>query len=227
MLNMSERSIDKEAIKIGNILLLLAIFSTIFLIPLFPIELHSTIHGILITVIFLMTVIALGKDRKMILYIVIFLIAIEWISASLELLYLTGFSRLAIIFFFTFVVFRLIFQAARSRDVNLNVVLESINGYLLLGIVFSIMVKIFALFSPDAYNFTAGAELDSVKLQSMSEFYYYGFVTYTTLGYGDILPQHPQAKSLAILISICGQIYVAVIIAMLVGKYASRDQSKS
>jgi hypothetical protein len=39
------------------------------------------------------------------------------------------------------------------------------------------------------------------------------------LGYGDILPQLPFAKSLAILMSVSGQIYVAVIIAMLVGKY--------
>jgi hypothetical protein len=224
---MSDSLFEKEAIRFGNILLLIAIFSTIFVLPLFPMELHATLHGILITVIFLMTVIAVDKNRKMILYVVIFLIVIEWVSATLELIYLTGFSRSIIIVFFIFVVFRLIFQAARAKDVSLNVVLESINGYLLLGIVFSIMAKIIALFNPEAYNFSQGIDLADSTISSICEFYYYGFVTYTTLGYGDMLPQLPHAKSLAILTSVCGQIYIAVIIAMLVGKYASRDQSKS
>ena len=50
---------------------------------------------------------------------------------------------------------------------------------------------------------------------------YYTFMTFTTTGYGDIAPTHPISKSLAVLISVVGQLYVAVVIAMLVGKYAS------
>jgi voltage-gated potassium channel len=52
-------------------------------------------------------------------------------------------------------------------------------------------------------------------------------VNYTTLGYGDILPQLPFAKSLAILMSVSGQIYLAVIIAMLAGKYVGAAGSES
>jgi hypothetical protein len=196
-------------------------------VPLFRLELHEIFYNILITVIFLMTVLVVNWHRRMMLLIVIFLIAAEWISAELELIYLTGFSKLISILFFIFIVFRLIFQAAAAKNVNLNVVLESINGYLLLGVVFSLMARIIALFSPEAYNFPQGVELASEKISYMSEYFYYGFVTYTTLGYGDMLPQLPYSKSLTILTSVCGQIYVAVIIAMLVGKYASRDQSKS
>jgi hypothetical protein len=227
MTKMSESSFEKESIKFGNISLLLAIFSMIFVVPLFSLELHSVLYNALITIIFLMTVLAASKHRRTMLFIVIFLIALEWISSELDLIYLTGFSRIGSIFFFIFIVFRLIFQAAAAKDVDLNVVLESINGYLLLGVVFSIMVKIIVLFSPESYNFTGGIELSGANISSMSDYYYYGFVTYTTLGYGDMLPQLPFSKSLAILTSVCGQIYVAVIIAMLVGKYASRAQSNS
>ena len=217
---------EQETIQFGNIALLVAIFCMIFVVPLFPMELHRTIYNILITIIFLMTVLAVNKHRRIMLLFVIFLIAVEWISSELEFNYLTGLLRIGSILFFILVVFRLIFQAASARNVNLKVVLESINGYLLLGIVFSILVKIIALFRPEAYNFTQGLDLNSPTISSMSEFYYYGFVTYTTLGYGDFLPQLPHSKSLAILTSVCGQIYIAVIIAMLVGKYAGQGQSK-
>ena len=227
MTNMSESSFEKESIKIGNISLLVAVFSMIFVVPLFSLELHILLYKVLITIVFLMTVLTASKHRRTMLFIVIFLIALEWISSELDLIYLTGFSKLISILFFIFIVFRLIFQAAAAKDVNLNVVLESINGYLLLGVVFSIMVKIIVLFSPESYNFTEGVELSGTNISSMSDYYYYGFVTYTTLGYGDMLPQLPYSKSLAILTSVCGQIYVAVIIAMLVGKYASRIQSNS
>jgi hypothetical protein len=46
-----------------------------------------------------------------------------------------------------------------------------------------------------------------------------------TLGYGDILPVKPYTRSLASLMCIAGQLYIAIVIALLVGKYAS-DQSE-
>jgi hypothetical protein len=49
-------------------------------------------------------------------------------------------------------------------------------------------------------------------------------VTLNTLGYGEITPTVPFAKSISILISTSGQIYIAVIIAMLVGKYAGSQK---
>ena len=44
----------------------------------------------------------------------------------------------------------------------------------------------------------------------------------TTVGYGDLLPVAPFARSLATLIAITGQLYLGIIVAMLVGKYASQ-----
>jgi len=57
-----------------------------------------------------------------------------------------------------------------------------------------------------------------------SDFIYFSFVTITTLGYGDILPVSHLARSLAIMFSVTGQLYLTMIIAMLVGKYLSVNQ---
>ena len=55
---------------------------------------------------------------------------------------------------------------------------------------------------------------------------YFSFVTMTTLGYGDILPLTIQAKSITIILSILGPMYVAILIAMMVGKYASKPDKQ-
>jgi voltage-gated potassium channel len=74
-------------------------------------------------------------------------------------------------------------------------------------------------FLPGAYHFPEGGAGDEQTV--MSKMFYYTFVTYTSTGYGDITPILPSARSLATLISTTGQLYVAVIIAMLVGKFSS------
>lgn len=51
---------------------------------------------------------------------------------------------------------------------------------------------------------------------------YYSFTTLTTLGYGDILPLSPPARMFSALESVMGQIYLAVLIARLVGLHIIR-----
>ena len=41
-------------------------------------------------------------------------------------------------------------------------------------------------------------------------------MTLTTVGYGDILPVHPVARSLAMLEAVTGPLYLAILIARLV-----------
>ena len=62
---------------------------------------------------------------------------------------------------------------------------------------------------------------------SPPEAIYFSFVTMTTLGYGDILPDIQQTRSLAILLSIVGPMYVAVVVALMVGKFTSARNTKS
>jgi hypothetical protein len=48
----------------------------------------------------------------------------------------------------------------------------------------------------------------------------------TTLGYGDILPVSSLAKSVTLLLSISGQLYLTILVATLVGKLLSNPDSK-
>jgi hypothetical protein len=63
---------------------------------------------------------------------------------------------------------------------------------------------------PDAF---AGALGETLIPQT---WIYYSFVTLTTVGYGDITPVHPVARSLAIAEALTGQLYLAITLAHLV-----------
>jgi hypothetical protein len=66
---------------------------------------------------------------------------------------------------------------------------------------------------PGAYNAAGETEMELV---------YYTMITLTTAGYGDITPQIPLTQSLSMFIAVTGQFYVAVIVAILVGKFSSK-----
>ncbi len=52
-----------------------------------------------------------------------------------------------------------------------------------------------------------------------STFVYYGIVTLTTLGYGDITPSTALARSLSTFTALLGQLYLVIIMAIIIGKY--------
>ena len=53
----------------------------------------------------------------------------------------------------------------------------------------------------------------------ISSYIYFGFVTLTTLGYGDIAPGAPLARSLSVFVAVAGQLYLVIIMALIIGKY--------
>jgi Ion channel len=54
------------------------------------------------------------------------------------------------------------------------------------------------------------------------DFIYLSLITLTTVGYGDIVPVTRPARMLAALEGVIGQLYLAVLIARLIGLHASR-----
>lgn len=215
---------EKDTRTAGNSILLILVFITIFVVPVFPLKFHKLFFNLLYTAIFLIAAFSLQKHRKIILGLAIAVTALEWISASLNIVILSGLSKLVNIIFFVIIVIGLIFQVARTKQVSVRVIMEAVNGYLLLGMVFSLLVALIIAFHPEAYKFPAMDPGSGKSAYSFSDCLYYAFTTFTTTGYGDIVPQLPYAKSLAVLTGVTGQIYVAVIIAMLVGKFSSVSQ---
>lgn len=88
----------------------------------------------------------------------------------------------------------------------------AIAAYLLLGFAWASGYELIAFLDPDSFS---GAVTTS---GNFSPWIYFSFVTLATLGYGDIAPVHPLARSLATSEAIAGQLYLAILIARLVSQ---------
>ncbi len=107
-----------------------------------------------------------------------------------------------------------------SGSITSNKLVGSICIYMLLGIVWALLYEFLSIIDPGAFN---GLSLNSNSRDSWN-YIYYSFVTLTTLGYGDISPVNHYARALAYLEAICGQIYIAVLVASLVGAHIADRQ---
>lgn len=117
--------------------------------------------------------------------------------------------------FFGFLFIRLLIYLLRSSTVNVNSLYAGIAAYLVLGIVAMPLCGAIQYYFPGSYS--------SVDSFSTYDLLYYCYTTITTVGYGDVTPVHPIAKSLAILLSIAGQLYITFVVAIIIGKYLAND----
>ena len=67
-------------------------------------------------------------------------------------------------------------------------------------------------YAPNAFSGTT----ITARVSLPSDLVYFSFTTLTTLGYGDIMPVHPIARSLSNVEAIIGQVYPATLLARLV-----------
>jgi len=92
-------------------------------------------------------------------------------------------------------------------------------GYLFIGLFFSLLFTHMEFRSPGSFLLRGGAISGAAESEAalLPTFTYYSFVTLTTLGYGDITPATTYARTLAWLEAVIGQLYLAVMVATLVG----------
>jgi len=109
----------------------------------------------------------------------------------------------------------ILFLARVLRDGRINVhrIMGAVGAFLLIGVVFSQGYRLIALFYDGAFAI-GGAPATSANF--VAHVNYFSFVTLTSLGYGDITPLHPFARSLVTLEALTGQLFLAILVARLV-----------
>lgn len=127
-----------------------------------------------------------------------------------------------------------------ENTVSLQTIASAITGYMIMGVIWAyIYLEVESVVSG---SFHMGAhQLADQFIHShvytshhhFYVFYYFSFVTLTTLGYGDMAPATEFAMSLCTLESIVGQIYLTVVVAHFVGmrvaqasEYKKQEESK-
>lgn len=215
----------KSSVKIWNIILFVSILFAAFILPILPAAWHRTLFRTVYTFIFITAVLSLNKKSTFLLTLLALTILTEWISGILGFDIMLMVAKGTNILFFIVIVYLLLKQIATAREVNAEIILGSIIGYLLIGIIYSIFIAIIIDKDPGAFSMAHAFVREPGESSDVSTPLYFVYVTLATVGYGDIVPLKPYARSIANLIAISGQFYIAIIVALLVGKFTSEKES--
>src|ERR1700720_2957947 len=114
----------------------------------------------------------------------------------------------------------------RRGQISADKIYGAICVYLLIGFAWAFGYGIIELLNPG--SFSGLAEIDAnAHVGRIMQLQYFSFATLTTLGFGDILPRAPVARTLATLEAVTGQIYLTVLIARLVGLHIVHANSRA
>ena len=105
-------------------------------------------------------------------------------------------------------------QVFREGPVTFQRIQGAVAAYLLIALMFAAAYTWVALAVPDA--FSGPPPTPDEQHDAVQRFLYFSFVTLTTVGYGDITPQAPLARSLAMLEALIGQMFPSILLARLV-----------
>ena len=144
---------------------------------------------------------------------------------------LLGAGHVFSVCFLGYTIFVLLKYLFSSERVTLNTICAALCVYLLIGLVWANVYSLTAIVEPGSFviNVADGAQRETMRLDGVESIYpiYFSLVTLTTLGYGDIVPVAAAARMLAAVEAVVGQLYLAVLVARLVGLHIAQSRGNS
>jgi len=209
----------------NNVALLLALSILIFLLPVLPVipMFDQLLTRIVLVLIVVSGLFAAELNRR--IFRILSSLGLVVVLVTVSVIFFDGSKILTIISFFLNTLFFIIVSVAlvshvsSAKKVDASTLLCAINSYLLIGITATLLFVILDTFAPASF-----AQMEADK-EDISSFIYFGFVTLTTLGYGDISPATPLARSLTTFTVLTGQLYLVIIMAFIIGKFLNTKAS--
>lgn len=210
---------DKKATKRFRRLLIF-LLAYLFISPFLPTNTTATIliQGWLSIMLFFAAnaVQKHNNQRSLALGVMAVSLILHWLGIFEVLPYSATGAMVLFIIFYSFLIVAFTKQLLLSKQVSGGVIMASLCLYLVIGLLWGSAYALIAVLHEGAFS---GALLENAATSEIHLYNYFSMVTLTTLGYGDITPQIPEAASLCQMEAIVGQFYTAVLVAWLVGMY--------
>ena len=142
------------------------------------------------------------------------------ISVWSSIIFGVGYLGFIYVLFFLYTTAIIVYNVTASREINVNIIFGSIAGFLLIGTTGAMACSILEFYVPGSFA------MASDMGPSILTFYYFSFITMTSLGYGDITPATDIARVISVYLVVLGQLYLAIQVAILVGKFIGRSSSR-
>ena len=165
-------------------------------------------------------------ESKTLFRLALILIAISTALSILNPIYpelpLQMLNMLVVVIFYVMSIVFILAEITSDLKVDANRVVGGICLYLLIGLVFGIAYTVLETFLPGSFS-----NMPEQSERVHSELFYYSYVTLTTMGYGDIVPLRPLARTIAYLEAITGVFYMAIMIGSMIGLLLNRAGSNT
>lgn len=123
--------------------------------------------------------------------------------------------------FLVFLTIVVLVTVLREAAVSADTIVGALCAYFLMGVTWGTAYSLVALWSPDAFSVSAtlaaATHWGPPRAPVTPLMQYYSFITLSTVGFGDISPVSGGARTLTAFEGVIGQLYLAVLIARLVG----------
>lgn len=214
------KAIFEETTKKLRILVITLLF-LIIVYPFFNGNLTgSIIFDIMFSLVLVLGLYSVSYDRKH--FMVGVLIAVPTLLVNFINLF-TGINldllnQLLHATFFCYLIFAILTFVISAKKVTSGLIYGAVGSYFLMGIMFACLFAAVEVSHPGSFSLEVSSAL------SWFDFLYFSFTTLTTLGYGDMTPLTYHGQSLAIVESSLGVLFIAVLVARLVGMYSSQHR---
>jgi hypothetical protein len=167
-----------------------------------------------------------GRHRWPFLVLTAVTLSVRWSELFLGI---RGFHAGALVLTLAWLVYALFIIVGHlfgRREVSVDTILGAVVTYLLIAVAFMFLFQILDLLSPGALSGIPD-EARASRARLVDALMYFSLVCLTTMGYGDIVPASGIARPLAVIEGVIGQLYLAVMIARLVGLHIASGSRRS
>jgi Ion channel len=120
--------------------------------------------------------------------------------------------------FYVFVLSVIVSQVFSTRHLRIDEVVGAFSGYILIALFWGRLYALAWMLIPSSFNISADIGWELQNWSTLHALFdYFSFTTITSIGYGDMTTVGPVSDALVWLEVMCGQFYMAVVVATIVG----------
>jgi len=212
----------------------LALLITILLLFIVAPFVTTLSNGLLILNIISVAVLVAGSyalsERKHLFTIAVALSALSVVGTGLLLAFRQPWALIVshsiIVVLVGFFCVTILSYVLGSGRVTSDKIFAAICVYMLMGYGWTFVYSLVQALDPGAFAAPSEIPLNDYAARSL-QLRYFSFVTLTTMGYGDIVPRSPLARTMAVLEAVMGQFYLVALIGRLIGLHIVHGNTPS